>query len=98
MNWLREAISDSKSGVASAKRLSMLLATFALAVSTVVLAAASLLGHDVAPALAAVTVPLAGLGGYSYVGGKYAERKHADTTSSMLIQKITTQEGQNGPA
>lgn len=89
MNWLREAISDSKSGTASAKRLAMLLATVALAIATVVLAAAALLGHDVAVALGAVTVPLAGLGGYSYVGGKYAERKRADTTSSMLIQQTT---------
>ena len=42
--------------------------------AVVVLFAASLFGYDVAAALWAVTVPLAGLGGYSYVNGKIAER------------------------
>lgn len=90
MNWLREAISDGKSGTASAKRLAMLVATFALAIAVVVLAAAAYLGHDVALALGAVTVPLAGLGGYSYVGGKYAERKHGETISATLMQTTET--------
>lgn len=89
MNWLREAISDGKSGTASAKRLAMLVATFALAIAVVVLAAAAYLGHDVALALGAVTVPLAGLGGYSYVGGKYAERKHGEITTSATMMQTT---------
>jgi hypothetical protein len=53
----------------------MLLATFALALAVDLLAVAAMYGREVAAAIAAVAVPLAGLGGYSYVGGKTAENK-----------------------
>lgn len=74
MNWLREAINDSQTGKASSKRIAMLAGAVSMSLAVVVLSAASLFGCDVAAALWAVTVPLAGLGGYSYVNGKIAER------------------------
>ena len=74
MNWLREAINDSQTGKASSKRIAMLTGAVSMSLAVVVLSAASLFGYDVAAALWAVTVPLAGLGGYSYVNGKMAER------------------------
>ena len=52
----------------------MLAGAVSMSLAVVVLSAASLFGYDVAAALWAVTVPLAGLGGYSYVNGKIAER------------------------
>ena len=74
MGWLREAINDSQTGKASSKRIAMLSGAVSMSLAVVVLSAASLLGYDVAAALWAVTVPLAGLGGYSYVNGKIAEK------------------------
>lgn len=74
MNWLREAINDSQTGKASSKRIAMLAGAASMSLAVIVLSAASLFGYDVAAALWAVTVPLAGLGGYSYVNGKMAER------------------------
>ena len=74
MNWLREAVNDSQTGKASSKRIAMLAGAVSMSLAVVVLSAASLFGYDVAAALWAVTVPLAGLGGYSYVNGKMAER------------------------
>ena len=75
MNWLREAISDGRTDRASAKRIAMLLATLAMSISLVILAAAGYIGNEVAMAMGAVAVPLAGMGGYSYVNGKTAEAK-----------------------
>lgn len=69
MNWLREVLSDPKYHQLSSKRLAMLIATFSLALSVVILSVAALFGYEVALALGAVSVPLAGLGGYSYVEG-----------------------------
>lgn len=74
MNWLREAINDSQTGKASSKRIAMLAGAVSMSLAVIVLSAASLFGYDVAAALWAVTVPLAGLGGYSYVNGKIAEK------------------------
>ena len=74
MSWLREAINDSRTGKASSKRIAMLAGAASMSVAVLVLSAASLFGYDVAAALWAVTVPLAGLGGYSYVNGKIAEK------------------------
>ena len=74
MNWLREAINDGKTGQASSKRIAMLSGAISMSVAVIVLSAAAWFGYDVAAALWAVTVPLAGLGGYSYVNGKIAER------------------------
>ena len=70
MIWiLVEAIKDSKTGAVSSRRLGMLIATVAMAVSVLILAVATLYGHDTSVALGAVSVPLAGLNGYSYVQG-----------------------------
>lgn len=74
MSWLREAINDSATGQASSKRIAMLSGASSMSLAVLVLSVASLFGFDVAAALWAVTVPLAGLGGYSYVNGKIAER------------------------
>lgn len=75
MSWLLDAVSDSKTKCVSSKRIAMLLATVSLSLATIGLAIAACLGYEVAAALGAVSVPLAGLGGYSYVGGKSAEVK-----------------------
>lgn len=74
MTWLREAINDSATNKASSKRIAMLSGASAMSVAVIVLSAAAWFGYDVAAALWAVTVPLAGLGGYSYVNGKIAEK------------------------
>jgi len=75
MNWLKEAATDRFHNCVSSKRVAMLTATFALAFATVGLSFAACLGYDVAGALSAVAIPLAGLGGYSYVNGKATEAK-----------------------
>lgn len=73
--YLREIIAEGSQ--ASSKRFALVVATLSLGASTVVLSVAACLGQDVALALGAVSVPLAGLGGYSYVGGKKAESTEA---------------------
>lgn len=79
MSWLREAINDSTTNKASAKRISLLMAAFAMSVAIVILAVAALMvGRDVAAAIGAIAVPLAGLAGYGYVGGKAAELKRPE--------------------
>ena len=76
MNWLREAINDSATGKASSKRIAMLAGAVSMSVAVIVLSAAAVCGYEVAGELAAVCVPLAGLGGYSYVqGGKKEQTK-----------------------
>jgi hypothetical protein len=77
MGWLREAINDGRTGKASSKRIVMLMGGAALSVSVVVLSVAALFGHPVAGELGAVSVPLAGLAGYSYVNGKQVEANRA---------------------
>ena len=74
MAWLREAINDSRTQKASSKRVVMLLAGAAMSLAVVILAYAALFGYEVAAALGAVCVPLAGMSGYSYVRGKVAEK------------------------
>lgn len=76
MTWLREAINDGKTGQASSKRVVMLLAGVAMSLAVVVLAVAAVLGHPVAAELGAVSVPLAGMAGYSYVGAKAVEARN----------------------
>ena len=79
MGWLRESINDSHTGKASSKRVAMLSGAAAMSLAVLILSVASLFGYDVAAALWAVTIPLAGLGGYSYVNGKIAEAQRANT-------------------
>lgn len=73
-NWLHQTVCDT-SGQPSVKRVGLLVATTAMAVAVIVLAVSHLLGHDAAAALGAVCVPLAGMNGYSYVGGLQQEKK-----------------------
>jgi hypothetical protein len=75
MSWLLEAIQDGKSGRVSSKRLGLLMATAAMSASVLVLAMATLYGHDTSIALGAVCAPLAAMNGYSYVAGKLNEDK-----------------------
>lgn len=82
MKWLHEALSDSQTQRVSSKRVSMLLATLSMSVAEVILAVAALYGRNVDMALAAVSVPLAGLGGYSYVNGKANEMKNENEKES----------------
>lgn len=77
MGLLREAVTDGTTKNVSSKRMALLAGAFSMALAVVVLAAAALFGYDVAAELAAVSVPLAGLGGYSYVNGKAAERSRS---------------------
>ena len=72
---LTQAMQDGRSERGSSKRVGLLLATSSMSVSVVILSIAALNGHEVSMALGAVAVPLAGLNGYSYVGGKMAEQK-----------------------
>lgn len=67
--WIKEMISDS-AGQVSSKRTAMLLAASSMSIAVILLSVAAMIGRDVAVALGAVSVPLAGLGGYSYVQGK----------------------------
>ena len=77
MNWLRESISDGKTGTASSKRVIALLAGSSMSFAVVLLAVATLFGYETYLELGAVSVPLAGLAGYNYVRGKLAEKEAA---------------------
>lgn len=81
LRWLARIVENGATGNPSVKRVSLIIATSALSAGTIILCAAAYAGHDVALALAAVTGPLAGLGGYSYVGGKKAELLDAGKSS-----------------
>ena len=74
MNWLREAINDSQTNKASSKRVAIIAGAFAMSAAVIILAVAALFGYEVALALGAVCVPLAGLGGFTYTQGKATER------------------------
>lgn len=75
MGWLRETINNSQTGLASSKRLSLLVATGAMSVTAILLGVAALMGYSVGVELGAVCVPLAGLSGYGYVNGKQMEER-----------------------
>lgn len=74
--WLREAISDSKLGRASTKRIVMLAAGLSMSISTLALVGAVFAGYDVSGPLVAFGTALSGLAGAGYVGGKAMERKN----------------------
>ena len=75
MNWLRESISDGKTGQASSKRVIAMLAGASMSFAVVLLAIATLFGYETYLEPGAVSVPLAGLAGYNYVRGKLAEKE-----------------------
>ena len=79
MSLLREAISDSRTGKASTKRIVMLAAGLSMSVSTLALVGAVFLGKDVSGLLVAFGTSLSGLAGAGYVGGKAMERKNGTT-------------------
>lgn len=76
LRWWRGFFEDGKQNHPSSKRLVMIAAGLSMSVAVVILSVATLFGYDTAAALGAVSVPLAGLGGYSYVHGKRAEALH----------------------
>lgn len=77
MRWLQSMFEDSKNpGHASSKRFVFVVAGVSLSISTISLCIAVLFGQPVdAFLMGAVTTPLAGLAGYSYVQGKRVERQ-----------------------
>lgn len=75
MNWLREAINDNKSGLASTKRISMLMASTTLSVCTLLLTIAIYRGFDVQNVLIVFGGSLASMAGAGYVFGKGQEQK-----------------------
>jgi hypothetical protein len=82
MNWLDGAIRDNKTGGYSSSRIGALIATVAMASSVLILSIAAILtDKDMAMALGAVAVPLAGLNGYNYganKGNKYSNKGNED--------------------
>lgn len=73
MNWLDGAIRDNKTGGYSSSRLGALVATGAMSLSILILSIAALvIDKDMAMALGAVAVPLAGLNGFNYGANKSA--------------------------
>ena len=78
VTFLKEVISDSRTGKGSSKRFVFMLAGFALSLSTIILAIAACLGQDVGIAIGAVASSLAAFAGYGYVGGKKAEKGGVD--------------------
>jgi len=64
---LTQALQDNASNRGSSKRVNTVMATAAMSVSIVILAAAATMGHDVALAITGVSASLAGMCGYNYV-------------------------------
>ena len=73
--FLKQAMSDNRTGLASVKRVGILVATIAMSVALLILAASTLLGHDTAMAITGVAASLSALAGGSYVGGIHADAK-----------------------
>lgn len=82
--WLREAISDGRTGKASTKRIVMLISGFALSASTVLLTAAVFFGFDVSGPLAAFGTSLAVMAGGGYVGGKAMESRREEKNNEPV--------------
>jgi len=75
IDFLRQAAQDNKTGLASSKRVALLISVSAMSLSIVILSVAVYYGHDTAIAIGSLAVPLSGLAGYGYVRGKVAEDK-----------------------
>lgn len=73
--WMREAISDGRTGLASTKRIVMLTAGLTMAFCTLLLTVAAFFVEYVIPALTVFGGALAAQAGAGYVGGKFAEAK-----------------------
>ena len=74
MSWLVRTLSTTE-GEPSSKRLSLFIATAALAIAEVILAIAALYGRQVDVAISGVSAALAGVGGWAYTNGLQQERK-----------------------
>lgn len=68
MSRFSEVISGPD-GELSSKRVTMLIAVLSMAITEVCLAVAALYGRNVDVAITGVSTALAGLGGFSYIGG-----------------------------
>ncbi len=75
MAWLREAVSDGRSGRVSTKRVVMLAAGLSMSISTLALVVAVFVGWDVSGPLVAFGTSLSAMAGAGYVGGKAFEAK-----------------------
>lgn len=82
MKWLAESLQDGRSGRYSVKRLVTLIAALALALALIILAGGAYRGREVDMAIGLVAGALAGLGGYTYVGGKSVEAKRPKEEAS----------------
>lgn len=78
MSWLREAISDSRTGLASSKRVAMVFASLTLCLCTIMLTMIVFWKVEVVPVLVAFGTALAGMAGAGYVMGKPTERTKKD--------------------
>lgn len=75
MTWLREAVSDGRSGRVSTKRVVMLAAGLSMSISTLALVVAVFIGWDVSGPLVAFGTSLSAMAGAGYVGGKAFEAR-----------------------
>lgn len=82
MRIIAEALQDGRTKRYSAKRLAMLMACLSMSVSLIILALAAYHGRVVDVALSGLAASLAGLGGWTYVGGKSAEAKRNNETEA----------------
>lgn len=74
VRWCARVFEEGSSGNPSVKRIALMVTVTALAIALIILAAAAFMGHSVGAEITAVATSLAGVGGYSYVRGKAAER------------------------
>lgn len=78
MTWLREAVSDGRSGRVSTKRIVMLAAGISMCIGTLALVAAVFVtDRDLSGPLVVFGGSLSALAGAGYVGGKAMERSKA---------------------
>lgn len=64
---LTQALQENSSGRGSSKRVTLVVASFSMSLSLIILSIAAAMGKDVAAALLAVAGPLGAMSGYGYV-------------------------------
>jgi hypothetical protein len=72
MTWLREAINDDKTGLASSTRIAVLSATWTLCITTLSLTVAVWVKPELASVLTVCVSALATMAGGSYIMKQYA--------------------------
>lgn len=75
MSWIREAISDNKTGLASSKRIIMLWGALIMGICCLMLCVASVSGVDVTVTFGTAATLLSGCGTGGYLVGKHIDRK-----------------------